>query len=94
MTDRVKWSLISDAAHSTSPLANRGFGKSVALGADGTLEALSKAVAEVYDRCGFEADASLTTLQMLGNVEAKLEEYLSLIEKMPAAYVEEAEKVS
>ena len=33
-------------------------------------------VTEVYVRCGFEADASVSSLQMLTNIEAKLEEYL------------------
>ena len=37
----------------------------------------------MYERCGFEADPSLGTLMMLANVEARLEEHLAAMEKMP-----------
>jgi hypothetical protein len=46
----------------------------------------------VYEKCAFEPDSSLGTLMMLSNIEAKLEEYLSSIEKMPQEEVEKAEK--
>lgn len=47
-------------------------------GGDGvSLEELTAKVSEVYVRCGFEADNSISTLQMLANIESKLEEYLA-----------------
>ena len=46
----------------------------------------------MYEKCAFEPDSSLGTLMMLSNIEAKLEEYLSSIEKMPQEEVEKAEK--
>ena len=57
-----------------------------------TLGELNKKVAEVYRAIFSEADHSLGTLQMLTNIEAKLEELLSIIASMPAAEVEAAEK--
>mmetsp|Transcript_586 Transcript_586/g.698 ORF Transcript_586/g.698 Transcript_586/m.698 type:complete len:612 (+) Transcript_586:184-2019(+) len=57
-----------------------------------TLEELAAKVADVYVRCGFDNDASVGTLQMLTNIEAKLEEYLSIIDQMPEDFVEQAEK--
>ena len=66
---------------------------SVSSGGQGTsLEQLSAKVSEVYVRCGFDNDASLSTLQMLTNIEAKLDEYFSIIETMPTEFVEQAEK--
>jgi len=63
------------------------------LGGKGTtLDVLSHKVTEVYVRCGFEADASVSSLQMLTNIEAKLEEYLAAIDLMPEDFVEVAEK--
>jgi hypothetical protein len=56
------------------------------------LAALNKRVSEVYERCGFEADSSLGTLMMLANIEARLEEHLSAMEKMPQDEVDKAEK--
>ena len=53
---------------------------------------LAAKVTEVYVRCGFEADASVSSLQMLTNIEAKLEEYLAAIDQMPEDFVEVAEK--
>lgn len=44
---------------------------------------LNKRVGEVYEKCAFEPDSSLGTLMMLANIEAKLEEHLGNIEKMP-----------
>lgn len=34
-----------------------------------TLEQLADEIAEVYERCGFDRDATVTTLQMLTNIE-------------------------
>jgi len=56
------------------------------------LHQLNKRVGDVYEKCAFEPDSSLGTLMMLSNIEAKLEEYLSSIEKMPQEEVEKAEK--
>merc|ERR1711988_919868 len=57
-----------------------------------TLEDLNKKVAEVYRAIFAEADLSLGTLQMLTNIEARLEELLSVIALMPPAEVEVAER--
>eukprot|EP00976_Prorocentrum_cordatum_P027219 552570-Prorocentrum_minimum.AAC.1 len=57
-------------------------------GKDVSLDDLSSKVTEVYVRCGFEADASQSSLQMLTNIEAKLEEYLAIIDQMPEDFVE------
>ena len=38
-------------------------------GHDVTLEQLAAKIAAVYERCGFDKDASMSTLQMLTNVE-------------------------
>ena len=48
-----------------------------------TLDELNKRVAEVYRAILAEADNSLGTLQMLTNIEAKLEELLSTIDMVP-----------
>ncbi len=34
-----------------------------------TLDQLADEIAEVYERCGFDRDATVTTLQMLTNIE-------------------------
>ena len=47
---------------------------------------------EVYKAIWTEGDSSLSTLQMLTNIEAKLEELLGIIDSMPPAEVEAAEK--
>jgi len=57
-----------------------------------TLEELNKKVAEVYRAIFSEADNSLGTLQMLTNIEARLEELLAIIDAMPREEVEAAEK--
>ncbi|KXZ43883.1 hypothetical protein GPECTOR_78g71 [Gonium pectorale] len=56
------------------------------------LKQLGDKVREVYVRCGFDADASISTLQMLTNIEMKLEEYLTSVEAMPVEFVDGAEK--
>mmetsp|Transcript_38299 Transcript_38299/g.87709 ORF Transcript_38299/g.87709 Transcript_38299/m.87709 type:complete len:519 (-) Transcript_38299:284-1840(-) len=57
-----------------------------------TLDELNKKVAEVYRAIFSEADNSLGTLQMLTNIEARLEELLSIIDVMPKEDVEAQEK--
>lgn len=37
-----------------------------------TLDQLAHEIAEVYERCGFDADATVSTLQMLTNIEVSL----------------------
>lgn len=64
----------------------------VNLSGGNSLEELAAKVADVYVRCGFDNDASVGTLQMLTNIEAKLEEYLAIIDQMPEDFVEQAEK--
>jgi len=56
------------------------------------LEELNKKVAEVYRAIFSEADNSLSTLQMLTNIEARLEDLLAIIDSMPPDAVEAAEK--
>jgi len=80
---------LTDGGAETKAVATSGGGKTH----QGTsLEELSARVSEVYVRCGFDNDASLSTLQMLTNIEAKLDEYFSIIETMPTEFVEQAEK--
>ena len=57
-----------------------------------TLEELNRKVAEVYRAIFAEADNSLGTLQMLTNIEARLEDLLTIILGMPPEVVEAAEK--
>uniref|UniRef100_A0A7S0V0D1 DUF4200 domain-containing protein n=1 Tax=Polytomella parva TaxID=51329 RepID=A0A7S0V0D1_9CHLO len=57
-----------------------------------SLDQLSVKVAEVYVRCGFDADASIGTLQMLTNIEMKLEEHLSAVDQLPPGTLEAFEK--
>ncbi len=47
----------------------------------------------MYRSCIGENEASISTLQMLTNIENRLEELFEKIEKMPPSKVEEAEKV-
>eukprot|EP00002_Diphylleia_rotans_P008909 TRINITY_DN188_c0_g1_i4.p1 TRINITY_DN188_c0_g1~~TRINITY_DN188_c0_g1_i4.p1 ORF type:complete len:540 (+),score=160.61 TRINITY_DN188_c0_g1_i4:66-1685(+) len=56
------------------------------------LNELNQKVAAVYSQCGFDNDANISTLQMLTNIEAKLEELFKLISCMPPEEVESAEK--
>lgn len=46
----------------------------------------------VYVRGGFDADQSIGTLQMLTNIESKLEELLAVVDVMPAEFAEQLEK--
>ncbi|DBA67458.1 hypothetical protein WJX79_002798 [Trebouxia sp. C0005] len=57
-----------------------------------TLDQLADEIAEVYERCGFDRDATVTTLQMLTNIETRLEEYLTLADVLPLDMVENTEK--
>lgn len=56
------------------------------------LDNLKTKVREVYESCGFDAESDPSTLTMLTEMEAKLEELLTQIEHMPEDYVERAEK--
>jgi len=58
-----------------------------------TLDELNKKVAEVYRAIFSENDNSLGTLQMLTNIESRLEELLAIIDQMPRDEVEAAEKL-
>ncbi|KAF1789218.1 protein of unknown function DUF4200 [Phytophthora cactorum] len=55
-------------------------------------EGTTRRVLEVYKRCGFEAETNSSTLYMLTDLEARLEDLLSAIEQMPEDYVAKAEK--
>jgi hypothetical protein len=57
------------------------------------LDELNHKVKEVYRRCIGDSDANLSTLQMLTNIENKLENLFEAIELMPPEKVEQAEKV-
>lgn len=57
-----------------------------------SLAQLTAKVAEVYVRSGFDADKSIGTLQMLTNIESKLEELLMAIDSMSPEFVESMEK--
>ncbi len=56
------------------------------------LAELSARVAAVYGRLSFEPDSSLSTLMMLTNMEARLEEHLAAVAMLPPEEVERAEK--
>jgi hypothetical protein len=60
---------------------------------DKHLAELNKKVEDVYINCIGSNEANITTLQMLTNIENKLEELFQKIETMPPEKVEEAEKV-
>jgi hypothetical protein len=57
------------------------------------LNELNKRVKDVYKKCIGDNDANLSTLQMLTNVENKLEQLFEIIESMPPDKVEQAEKI-
>ena len=56
------------------------------------LKNLGDKVKEVYQRCGFDSSSNPSTLFMLSDLEAQLEELLSDLEIMPEEYVKRAEK--
>ncbi|KIY99393.1 Coiled-coil domain-containing protein 37 [Monoraphidium neglectum] len=64
----------------------------VGAGEGPTLDELGSKVAEVYGRCGFDPDASLTMLQMLTSMEVRLQECLAQVEPMPAEWVADVER--
>ncbi|KAJ7290867.1 hypothetical protein O6H91_Y294600 [Diphasiastrum complanatum] len=49
-------------------------------------------VIELHARCGLELDSSLGTLQMLTNIEAKLEENIATLAEIPQEFIEQTEK--
>ena len=59
---------------------------------DSILKVLNAKVENVYSKCIGPNEANITTLQMLTNIENKLEELFQRIEQMPPDRVEEAEK--
>ena len=80
--EEAKGKALEDRAHESGDAAGR----------ETTLEELSAKVAQVYVQCGFDNDASIGTLQMLTNIEARLEEYLAIIDTMDPEFVITAEK--
>jgi hypothetical protein len=56
------------------------------------MAALEEKVGAVYVECIGENEANISALQMLTNIENKLEELFEMIAKMPADKVEAAEK--
>ena len=77
----------SNAAPREKPLSD-----SAAAGSGIPLEDLAKKVGETYARCGFDYDPTMSTVQMLTQIESKLERCLAAADEMPAAYVRESEK--
>ena len=67
-------------------------GGAVAVGSNIPLEKLAERVGEVYSRCGFDYDPSMSTIQMLTQIESKLERCLAITDEMPETYVRESEK--
>jgi len=59
---------------------------------DVSLDELQAKVTECYSKCGFDGDASMSILQMLSNIEARLEENLKVIDTLPHDFVAAAEK--
>ncbi len=59
---------------------------------DKMLAELNRKVEDVYTNCIGSNEANITTLQMLTNIENKLEDLFQKIEQMPVEKVEEAEK--
>lgn len=50
--------------------AQQNFAVSMGISAhEVTLEQLADEIAQVYERCGFDRDATVSTLQMLTNIE-------------------------
>ncbi|GMH88802.1 hypothetical protein TrST_g6216 [Triparma strigata] len=56
------------------------------------LQSLGDKVKEVYQRCGFDSSSNPSTLFMLSDLEAQLEDLLSALELMPEDYVKKVEK--
>jgi hypothetical protein len=56
------------------------------------LTSLGEKVKNVYQRCGFDSSSNPSTLFMLSDLEAKLEDLLNALEQMPEEYVKKVEK--
>mmetsp|Transcript_5223 Transcript_5223/g.5352 ORF Transcript_5223/g.5352 Transcript_5223/m.5352 type:complete len:586 (-) Transcript_5223:47-1804(-) len=56
------------------------------------LEDLHRKVQNVYEQCGFDASSKPSTLFMLSQLESKLEQLLTEIERMPTEHVIKAER--
>lgn len=82
---RLKERTIENVGGLTLSMGNTG-------GTGISLDQLTTKVADVYVRCGFDADKSVGTLQMLTNLESKLEEFLSIVDTIPTEYVDAMEK--
>jgi len=59
---------------------------------DVSLEALTAKVVEMYRCCGFDFDPSASTLQMLTNMEMRMEEFLTQVKQLPEDFWEAQEK--
>eukprot|EP00191_Tetraselmis_sp_GSL018_P005466 CAMPEP_0177599912 /NCGR_PEP_ID=MMETSP0419_2-20121207/13290_1 /TAXON_ID=582737 /ORGANISM="Tetraselmis sp., Strain GSL018" /LENGTH=595 /DNA_ID=CAMNT_0019092765 /DNA_START=281 /DNA_END=2069 /DNA_ORIENTATION=+ len=57
-----------------------------------SMDDLISKVSEVYVQCGFDRDASAGILQLLTNIEVRLDEYVGIVSKMPEEFVEATEK--
>jgi len=56
------------------------------------LDELHVKVKDVYEKCGFESGSNPSTIFMLSELEARLEDLLSSLAQMPGDYVIKAEK--
>ena len=65
---------------------------SAAVGASIPLDSLAKKVGETYAKCGFDYDPTMSTVQMLTQIESKLERCLQVADEMNPNYVRESEK--
>lgn len=62
---QVRWSTVQERAQ-------QNFEVSMGISAhEVTLDQLANEIAEVYERCGFDRDATVSTLQMLTNIEVR-----------------------
>ncbi|XP_038069732.1 cilia- and flagella-associated protein 100-like isoform X1 [Patiria miniata] len=68
------------------------FGEFKAEDQEAMLDTLNRKVEEVYGNCIGDNEANISTLQMLTNIENRLEELFESIETMPPEKVEAAEK--
>ncbi|DBA02924.1 TPA: hypothetical protein N0F65_005951 [Lagenidium giganteum] len=83
---------ISQEESKANQLRQRSLGGTGENAQERMLRELHDRVLEVYKRCGFEAETNSSTLYMLTDLEARLEDLLSAIEQMPEEYVIKAEK--
>ena len=74
------------------PPAQKLRADAAAAGASIPLDDLTKKVGETYAKCGFDYDPTMSTVQMLTQIESKLERCLQVADEMPPAYVRESEK--